>query len=246
MGGHGLYNDDAELEAIPKAVHTGAFADDIDTSALTTPRGNGKTTLGAHLLARALTPGDVLHHAGTESLILAGSLKQVRELFKQLKPMMGDDSDYRWSDSPTSVSVIHKPTGTRVQAIASNSKTAFGIVGVPLIIADEPGTWQATGGAEMHDAIQTALGKPESPMRVIYLGTLAPQGLPGHWWYDLVADGSRRSTFVMRYQGDAETWDQWNTIQKCNPLFSKYPVSRLSSWKNVTMRGPTVGSRQGS
>ena len=215
-----------DLRPFQKRFMRGAFSPSIDTAALTLPRGNGKTTLGAYILARALTPGDVLHHAGTESLILAGSLKQVRELFKQLKPMIGDDSDYRWSDSPTSVSVVHKPTGTRVQAIASNSKTAFGIVGVPLIIADEPGSWQTTGGTEMHDAIQTALGKPESPMRVIYLGTLAPQGLPGHWWGDLIADGSRRSTFVMKYQGDAETWDQWANIQKCNPLFSKYPLSR--------------------
>ena len=50
----------------------------------------------------------------------------------------------------------------------------MGIVNCPLLVADEPGAWEATGGQLMSDAIETALGKPGSAMKVIYIGTLAP------------------------------------------------------------------------
>ena len=59
------------------------------------------------------------------------------------------------------------------------------------MIADEPGAWENTGGQLMNDALETALGKPGSPMRVLYIGTLAPMATgQGHWWYDLVNGGS--------------------------------------------------------
>ena len=110
--------------------------------------------------------------------------------------------------------------------MSSNAKTAFGIVGTPLIVADEPGSWEVVGGGLMHDAIQTAQGKPESSLRVIYIGTLAPLASPGHWWYDLVDAGTQASTYVQKLMGDAETWDKWATIRKVNPLKSKYAESR--------------------
>ena len=72
----------------------------------------------------------------------------------------------------------------------------------------------------MFDALLTALGKPESPLRIILIGTLAPFGVPGHWWYDLVTTGSRGSTYVQALQGERKTWDKWATIRKANPLTS--------------------------
>ena len=80
----------------------------------------------------------------------------------------------------------------------------------------------------MHDAIQTAQGKPDSSLRVIYIGTLAPLGAPGHWWYDLVEAGTQGSTYVQKLVGDAETWDRWPTIRKANPLKAKYAESRAA------------------
>ena len=74
--------------------------------------------------------------------------------------------------------------------MSSNAKTAFGVVGTPLLVADEPGAWEIVGGEVMHDAITTAMGKPESSLRVIYIGTLAPLGAAGHWWFDLVDAGT--------------------------------------------------------
>ena len=43
---------------------------------------------------------------------------------------------------------------------------------MPFLVADEPGAWEVVGGELMTAAIQTAQGKPGSPMRVIYIGTL--------------------------------------------------------------------------
>ena len=74
--------------------------------------------------------------------------------------------------------------------MSSNAKTAFGIVGTPLLVADEPGAWETVGGELMHAAIQTAQGKPGSPLRVIYIGTLAPS--TSGWWHDLIDGGNAR------------------------------------------------------
>ena len=56
----------------------------------------------------------------------------------------------------------------------------------------------------MYDAITTALGKPNSPMRTVFIGTLAPS-MSG-WWHDLVNDGSGDTTYVQALQGKVEAW----------------------------------------
>ena len=68
----------------------------------------------------------------------------------------------------------------------------------------------------MFDAIQTAMGKPGSPLKAIYTGTLAPS--TGGWWHDLVAEGSGDGVYVQSLQGDPKRWDSWHTIRKANPL----------------------------
>ena len=71
----------------------------------------------------------------------------------------------------------------------------------------------------MWDALTGALGKPGSPLKIIIIGTLAPQATgAGHWWWDLIHDGTKGSTYVMSLQGDSDTWDKWSTIRKANPL----------------------------
>ena len=42
----------------------------------------------------------------------------------------------------------------------------------------------------------------------------------------MIRDGSGGRVHVTAYQGDPETWDQWPTIAKANPLMWKYPDSR--------------------
>ena len=127
--------------------------------------------------------------------------------------------EYRFLDSVTRIGITHKPTNTRLRVISSNGKTAMGLVNVGVAVADEPGSWEIGGGQLMWDALTGALGKPGSKMRIIVIGTLAPAATgSGHWWYDLIHDGSKQSTYVMALQGTAESWDSWSTIRRANPL----------------------------
>ena len=52
-----------------------ALAPGVDVAALSIPRDNGKSWLAAHLLERALTPGDDLFVSGSEYLLCAGSIE---------------------------------------------------------------------------------------------------------------------------------------------------------------------------
>ena len=205
-----------KLRSFQKEFIRGAFAEGIDTAALSIPRGNGKSCLAAHLLARAMTPGDDLHQAGAEYLLLAASLEQARITYQFIRGDLEASGEYRWMDSSTRVGIVHRATNTRLRVLSSKAKSAFGIVGCPLLVADEPGAWEVIGGTTMHDAIATAQGKPGSPLRTIYIGTLAPAS--GGWWHDLVSSGSDHSTFVMSLKGDPERWSQWAEIRRCNPL----------------------------
>lgn len=205
-----------ELRPFQRRFIRDAFAPEIDTAALSIPRGNGKSTLAAWILGRALTPGDPWNEPGREYILLAGSLEQSRLVFRPLREALEPTGEYRFIDSITRVGITHKPTNTRLRVLSSNAKTAMGIVGCPLLVADEPGAWEVRGGEAMADALETAQGKPGSRLRIIFIGTLAPAR--GGWWHELVAGGTRGSTYVQALQGDVETWDNWHTIRKANPL----------------------------
>ena len=146
----------------------------------------------------------------------ASSIEQARIVFRFVRANLGDSTDYRFLDSLSRIGITHKATATRLRVISSNGKGAMGIVGSPIVVADEPGAWEVTGGGLMADAILTGLGKPESPMKAIFIGTLAPS--TSGWWHDLIKDGTQGSSHVTLLQGDADKWDQWAEIRRCNPL----------------------------
>ena len=220
-----------------------ATAKGIDTAVLSIPRGNGKSALAAHILARCLTPGDSLHVAGTEYLLGAASLEQARLCFRFVREELEPRGRYRFLDASTRIGITHEPTNTRLRVLSSNAKSALGIVGSRLAVLDEPGAWEVVGGQLMHDAIQTALGKPGSPMRVIYIGTLAPSR--SGWWVDLVDDGSHGSTYVQALRGDREKWDKWPEIRRCNPLTAISPEFRkkLLEERDAARRDPRLKAR---
>ena len=194
-----------------------ATAPGIDTAVLSIPRGNGKSALAGHLVARILTPTDKLFRPGTESVLCAASIEQARIVYRFARQDLDTPkSEYRFLDSHNRIGIMHVPTRTRLRVIGSNGKGAMGLVNTPWVIADEPGSWECNNGALMHDAIQTAMGKPNSPLRCVYIGTLAPA--QSGWWHSLVKDGSNNSINVMKLQGDLATWDRWPTIRACNPL----------------------------
>ena len=198
-----------------------ALAPGVDIAALSLPRGGGKSWLAAYILQRCLTPGDDLFVQGAEYLLCSGSLEQARIVFRFLRTALEPTGEYRWLDSTSKVGITHKATNTRLRVMSSNGKTAFGIVGCPLLVADEPGAWEATGGQLMWDAITGSIGKPNSPMRVLVIGTLAPA--TDGWWADLIKDGSTSTTYVQALQGNPDKWDSWPEVKRVNPLTAISP-----------------------
>ena len=150
-----------------------------------------------------------------------------RTAFRALKALVEARQDveaFRISENRNECAVTHLPTDTRISVLAPKSTTAQGLVGCPYVIADEPGSWEAIGGESMFDAIQTAQGKPGSPMRSIFFGTLAPGR--GQWWLDLVKRGSSETRHVALLQADIKKWDQLSEVKRCNPLTWRFPDSR--------------------
>ena len=233
-----------ELRKFQKEFLTKAMAPGVNIGALSLPRGNGKSFLAAHLLTRSLTPGDELFVDGQTAVQCAGSLDQARICYNFARQALEPLGGYRFIDSSTRMGITHLRSNSKLRVISSNGKTAMGLVGVPLVVCDEPGSWQIGGGQLMWDALTGALGKPGSPMRIVVIGTLAPfANSTGHWWFDLVNDGSRGSTFVMAMQGDSETWDSWSTIRRCNPLTAISPDFRKRLLEERTRQGRTRGTR---
>ena len=207
---------DYQLRKFQKKFIREALKPGIDTAVLSIPRGNGKTFLAAHIVERCLTPTDPLFQIGKEYLLCAATIEQARLCFRFIRDNLEPLGGYRFLDSATRIGITHEFTNTKLRILSSNAKSAMGLVGVPLVVCDEPGSWKILNGELMFDALQTALGKPGSPMRVIYIGTLAP-AISG-WWHDLVSGGSGGSTYVQALEGNPEKWDYWPEIRRCNPL----------------------------
>ncbi len=214
------------LRPFQRAFLRDALNPNVRTSLLSIPRGNGKSSLVASLAARTLRPDDRLHVPAVENHIVAASINQARRTtFKLLREQLDEDEKtYLFAESPQSCHVMHRKTRARVSVLASGAAQAQGLVRCRWVFADEPGSWQATGGANMYDALRFAMGKPGCSLRAIMIGTIAPS-LDG-WWYDVIRKGSRRSTRVHVLQGDRKRWDDWQNIRKCNPLMASFAESR--------------------
>ena len=195
-----------------------ALAPGVEIAAISGPRAMGKTTLAAHLIARSLRPGDPLFVAGATNGLVAGSLKQASIAFRLARAELGEDG-YRYEDSNQNIRALHKASGTRMQAHATNAKTAYGLLGTRLLVVDEP----AVVPEAVWTALSTGLGKTET--LILLCGTLAPAP-PGHWWRELVAGGSQPGVHVDVLQGSRDTWSKWATIKKANPLVGVNPRLR--------------------
>ena len=108
-----------------------------------------------------------------------------------------------------------------------------------LLVCDEPAAWKPQDGELISESILTARGKPESRMKILYVGTLAP-ALESSFWPRMLEGGSGPSKFVMKIQGDSNKWDSWPEIRKANPLMSRFPESRqtLLEERNEARRDP--------
>ena len=89
-----------KLRPFQKRFIQGALAPGIDTAALSIPRGNGKSWLAGHLLARALTPGDELNQSGKEYILVASSaLNKPGSFIGFIRGALEANEEYRWLDS---------------------------------------------------------------------------------------------------------------------------------------------------
>ena len=190
-----------------------------DTVAISGPRTSGKTFIAAQVLIRCMTPGDSLHQPGKEYILGAATLEMARLTYSFIREALEPTGEYRWIDSTTRLGATHKASNTKLRAISSNAKSSFGLVHVPVVVLDEPGSLEIVGGQMLADSLFSAQGKVGSRLKLILAGTLGPMATAaGHWWWDLIADGTKGRTHVQVYQGDADTWDKWPTIRKANPL----------------------------
>ena len=87
------------------------------------------------------------------------------------------------------------------------------------------------------------MGKPGSPLKALYTGTLAPA--QGGWWHDLIAEGSGDGVYVQSLQGDIRHWDSWSEIRKANPLTNGFPDFRkqLLRERNAARRDSRLKAR---
>ena len=127
---------DSDLRPFQRRFLKAALAPGVEIAALSLPRGNGKTTLLAHLAARSLTPGDPLFVPAASNVLIAGSIKQSRPGFRLARASLGEDG-YRFEDSNQAVKILHLDSQTRLDVHAANAKTALGWLGARLILVDE-------------------------------------------------------------------------------------------------------------
>ena len=194
-----------------------ATAPGTDTAIASWPRGCGKSFLAAHLIARALTPGDRLFDEEGEVVLVAGSLEQARITYRMARSTLEPTGAYKFADSATRIGIRHRGSNARLRVIGSSGRGAMGLgVDNPLIVGDEPGSWKTTDGELLADALLTAQGKPGQRMRAVLIGTLAPARRG--WWHSMVQGGSKGSRHVTVLQGDPRKWERWQEIRRVNPL----------------------------
>ena len=196
---------------------------DIAISALSAPRGSGKSLLASRLLNEAL-PGGKRFVAGAESILLSGSMNQSRAVFRFLRGMYPcpkhqekkcPHCGLRWMDSLQRVGVTAWKTETKITVRGKSGRLALGLVDCPIIVGDEPSAWDTVGGQEMIDALITAAGKTKQLLCLI--GTLAP-GVDGGWWRELIAAGSQPGIHVQSLEGNPEAWARWREVVRVNPV----------------------------
>ena len=217
--------EEVRLRAFQRRFVARALAPHIDTSAISLPRGNGKSFLCSHIVARALTPGDPIYEEGREIVLISASLAQARFVYKFVKGMLAPLGIYRWHNSTTAVGARCAATGTELRCLSSNPRTILGLVGTSYAVIDEPSAFEVAGGEALWDSVSTALGKPNSRLRVLIAGTRSPSR-PNSWWLNLLDAGSNASTFVQQLRGDIHRWDSWREIRRVNPLIEISPAFR--------------------
>ena len=126
-----------------------SFADEIEVSALSAPRGAGKTMLLGRIAALALSPGSPIYHRGEEVIVVAGSIDQARLLARACAAAMATPVRWTGLTSSSAHRIVGVATcGTSLRVISSVGKRALGLGAENrLLLADEPASWEERAGA---------------------------------------------------------------------------------------------------
>ena len=192
-------------------------------AALSCPRGNGKSWLAGHLVARSLTPGDPLFQESVENILVSSSRNQAAITLEFARAALGEAEGYKWRAE----GVTHVESRARVRIVSSDPRRALGLgANVRIIIADEPGAWSPIQGRRLWDAMLTSLGKRKT--QIVVVGTLAPAPLtgPASWWPSFVASGSGDGRHVALLQADPEKWGEFDEVLRVNPVCAINPHLR--------------------
>ena len=199
----------------------GAFADGVQTAALSISRGNGKTAFLAGVAVMSLI--GVLHVPRGETILVASSFEQARIAFEHvlsfMRPLLERDKPKRWRTWDTSQQsrLEDRLTGARVRCIGSDPRRAHGLAPT-LVLADEPAQWAPNTAEAMVAALETSAGKqPHS--RFIALGT-RPVG-EEHWFSRLLAGSA---DYAQTHAAEAiDPPFQRRTWAKANPSLKHMP-----------------------
>ena len=148
-------------------------SDKYDICAMSLARGNGKSFLSTQLLLPYLKLESPVFNPHKELGLVAASIKQSRIVFRFLRESLGEE-DYKYSDAANRLGIKHRDSNVRLEVYSSDPKRAVGIVGTSLVVSDEPGSWETNAGSLMFEALTTAQGKPGSPLKLVFVGTIGP------------------------------------------------------------------------
>ena len=197
----------------------GAFADGIQSAALSIARGNGKTALCAGIAAASLD--GPLQVSRGETILVASSFQQARIAFSHVVAFLGDKlADKRtwrvWDTSQRS-QLVHKPSGAILRCLGSDPARILGTAPA-LVLADEPSAWAAGISDKMLSALRTGAGKQERSL-FIALGTRSAD--PAHWFQTMLNGGSDYSQ--NHHALDTDRPYHKRVWQKANPSLKHMP-----------------------
>ncbi|MCY4396347.1 MAG: terminase large subunit [Rhodospirillaceae bacterium] len=216
----------------------GAFADRVQSAALSIARGNGKTALLSGIAAATLD-GPLAVPRG-ETVIVASSFEQARIAFEHVIAFMGGklDDKARWRvwDTAQQARIEDRRTGARARCLGSDPRRAHGLAPV-LVLADEPAQWPPATGERMVAALATAAGKqPHS--RFVALGTRPAD--EAHWFSKMLAGAADYAQAHAARPDDPKF--QRRTWRKANPSLPHMPdlLDAIATEAKAARRDPAL------
>lgn len=193
---------------------------ETEISALSLPRGGGKTTLAARIVADLLSPDHPRFDPTVETLGVSASLSQSRIMVQAVREHLREtEDDYSWVDSSQRLAIRHKATDKLFRVLSSSGKRAMGLSRFDVVVMDEPGSLDERNGTLLWRAVTESLGKLPG-QRVLCIGTRAPADAD-NWWPRLLDGGSGPGVHVSVLSADPDApWDHWTTIRRANPLLN--------------------------